>query len=265
MKSKMMIMMMMMVVVSSATVIPNYKGCLNETARKLPYCDESKTIDERVDDLISRLTLEEKINTISPQPSLGDTCGDHTAGKASIGLPDYFWLTETNSNVAAHCYTEKYKCPSTFVGPLGMGASFNRTSWNMKGSVIGTEMRAFHNLAWHRGNTGNLIGLTGFGPNLNIARDPRFGRISELPGEDPYHSGTYGYHMIQGMQEKDENGHPKMLAYLKHFTAYVVVVLVSYHSLTRMLRTQVLDRIESWSRHVQHLHVRFLGYIPGSV
>ena len=135
----------------------------------------------------------------------------------------------------------------------------------MKGSVIGTEMRAFHNLAWHRGNTGNLIGLTGFGPNLNIARDPRFGRISELPGEDPYHSGTYGYHMIQGMQEKDENGHPKMLAYLKHFTAYVVVVLVSYHSLTRMLRTQVLDRIESWSRHVQHLHVRFLGYIPSSV
>ena len=82
-----MIMMMMMVVVSSATVIPNYKGCLNETARKLPYCDESKTIDERVDDLISRLTLEEKINTISPQPSLGDTCGDHTAGKASRRHP----------------------------------------------------------------------------------------------------------------------------------------------------------------------------------
>ena len=203
-----------------AGTTPNYKGCLDEAAKGLPYCDEGLSLDERVDDLLDRLSLEEQINSISPQPALGDTCGDHTAGKPEIGLPDYFWLTETNTNVAALCYTDKYKCPSTFVGPLGMGASFNRTSWGMKGSVLGTEMRAFHNLAWHRANTGNLIGLTGFGPNLNIARDPRFGRISELPGEDPYHSGTYGYHMIEGMQEKDDNGHPKMLAYLKHFTAY---------------------------------------------
>jgi len=56
---------------------------------------------------------------------------------------------------------------------------------------MGHEMRAFHNLAWHRGNAGDLLGLTGFGPNINIARDPRFGRSSELPGEDPFLNGHY--------------------------------------------------------------------------
>lgn len=68
-------------------------------------------------------------------------------------------------------------CP---IGPMNMGASFNRTSWRMKGEVIGTEMRAFNNLAWTRrrsctGSAGNQscpgaapIGLTGFGPNINV-------------------------------------------------------------------------------------------------
>lgn len=207
-------------VVKYARATPNYKGCVEQKAKDLPYCDESLSLEDRVGDLVGRLNLTEKVSMISPQPALGDTCGDHTAGKPEIGLPDYFWLTETNTNVAALCYTAKWKCPTTFVGPMVMGASFNRSSWNFKGRVLGTEMRAFHNIGWHRANTGNKIGLSGFGPNLNIARDPRFGRTSELPGEDPYHSGHYGYEMVRGMQEPDAQGHPKMLAYLKHFTAY---------------------------------------------
>ena len=80
------------------------------------------------------------------------------------------WLTETNTDVAARCYPTPWKCPTTFVGPLGMAASFNKSSWHLKGKVLGTEMRAFHNLGWHRGEIGDKIGLTGFGPNINIAR-----------------------------------------------------------------------------------------------
>ena len=53
-----------------------------------------------------------------------------------------------------------------------------------------------------------------------MARDPRFGRTSELPGEDPFLNGHYAAQMVGGMQEPDARGHPKMLAYLKHFTAY---------------------------------------------
>ena len=53
---------------------------------------------------------------------------------------------------------------------MNMGASFNRTSWHAKGDVLGTEMRAFNNLAWMRSNEANLIGLTGFGPNVRLFR-----------------------------------------------------------------------------------------------
>jgi len=163
-------------------VSPNYKGCLSSTAKQQRYCDASLSVDDRLDAMFAHLNLSEKIAMISPQPDLGsDTCGDHTAGKDAIGLPDYFWLTEANSNVAALCYPGvKYACPTTFVGPLNMGASFNDTSWRLKGATLGTEMRAFNNLGWHRRNTENKIGLTGFGPNINLVRDPRFGRASEL-------------------------------------------------------------------------------------
>ncbi|EDQ91999.1 uncharacterized protein MONBRDRAFT_337, partial [Monosiga brevicollis MX1] len=109
---------------------------------------------------------------------------------------------------------------STFPGPLGMAASFNASLWFAKGDVLATELRAFSNTNWHRSNVDNQIQYTGFGPNINIARDPRFGRTSELPGEDPYLSGTYATHMVRGMMQADAAGHPKMLAYLKHFTAY---------------------------------------------
>ena len=163
---------------------PNWQGCNTELAKSMPYCDASKSIDERVDWLVDNMTLAEKIRAISPQPALGETCGVHTCGKPSIGLPNYFWLTETNTAVAATCYTgdpsDPYHCATTFVGPMNMGASFNRTSWEMKGDVIGTEMRAFNNLAWMRQNKADLIGLTGFGPNINIARDPRFGYEQQL-------------------------------------------------------------------------------------
>ena len=111
---------------------------------------------------------------------------------------------------------------------MNMGASFNRTSWQLKGAVLGTEMRALNNLAWARpyscdqlyGCDADMVGLSGYGPNLNIARDPRFGRVSELPSEDPIHAGIYGREMVSGMQKRDAAGFPLMLAYLKHFTAY---------------------------------------------
>ena len=123
----------------SGSTIPNYQGCIDPVAKVLPYCDTSKSIDERVTDLVARLDLDEKIASISPQPKLGEACGDHTAGKASIGLPDYFWLTETNTNVAARCYSQKWRCATTFIGPMGMGASFNKSSWYLKGDVLGTS------------------------------------------------------------------------------------------------------------------------------
>ena len=80
-----------------------------------------------------------------------------------------------------------------------------------------------NNIGWFRdagGTVSERIGLTGFGPNINQPRDPRNGRYSELPSEDPLHAGIYASEMLQGMQEEDANGYPKMIAFVKHLTAY---------------------------------------------
>ena len=69
------------------------------------------------------------------------------------------------------------------------------------------------------GVTGSLHGLTFFAPNINIVRDPRFGRNSELPSEDPFLNGHYSVAMSGGFTERDAAGHPLALLYLKHFTA----------------------------------------------
>ena len=204
---------------SCSGTAPNFHGCLDAAARALPYCNVSLSFEARVQDLRRRLTLVEKIAMIAPQPQLGDPCGDLTAGAPALGLPGWSWLVETNSAVNAACLGPG-RCATTFSGPLGFGASFNRTLWHLKGSVLGTEMRAFANARWHRKDPKVLVTLTGYGPNINIVRDPRFGRNSELVSEDPLLSGAYATEMVRGMQEEDTNGYPKMLAYLKHFTAY---------------------------------------------
>lgn len=170
---------------------------------------------------MSRLSLEEKIQQITPDGSIGGTCTTFTTGKPDIGLPPWLWLVETNTGVDSACPAENH-CVTNFVGPQGMAASFNRTSWHLKGYVLGTEQRALSNIGasrFHQDHK-NPVCLTAFGPNINIVRDPRFGRNSELASEDPFLSGTYAAQMVSGMQQRDEKGYKKTAAYLKHYTAY---------------------------------------------
>ena len=183
------------------TSAPNYWGCQVDVAKNLPYCDVSLSVEDRVVDLVGRLTLEEKVAAISPQDDLGNQCITHTRNVSRIGFPPYSWLVETNTMVASACL--KTKCATQFAGPLSMAASFNRSSWYLKGAVFGTEQRALMNIHHSRGrDKRDKIALTAYGPNINQQRDPRFGRSSELPGEDPVLSGQYAAHMVQGMQEK---------------------------------------------------------------
>ena len=182
-----------------------------------------------MDSLLALLTLEEKIGLIAPDPSLGSTCFAHIHGIPRVGLPEYGWLVEMNTGVASECLGPD-QCATTFVGPTGLGAAFNREMWAAKGDVLSTEMRAFANARWYRGTGAGYpghpsskpahIGTSAFGPNLNMIRDPRYGRNSELPGEDPFHTGSYGVAFVTAMQTPDAAGHPRVSAYLKHFDAY---------------------------------------------
>eukprot|EP01116_Phalansterium_solitarium_P015449 TRINITY_DN3413_c0_g2_i1.p2 TRINITY_DN3413_c0_g2~~TRINITY_DN3413_c0_g2_i1.p2 ORF type:complete len:747 (-),score=307.36 TRINITY_DN3413_c0_g2_i1:314-2554(-) len=208
----------------SSMAVPNWQACVNASATSLPYCDTSLSFEARIADLISRLTTVEKIGLISPDPDYS-TCDMQTNAVPRLGLPRYQWLIETNTGVASACYGPQ-QCATTFIGPEGLGASFNRSSWWAKGDVISSELRAFSNANWHRDDNSQpqfyLIGLDGFGPNINIVRDPRFGRNSELPGEDPFLTGSYAAAYVSGIQQVDAEGYIKMLAYLKHYDAYSV-------------------------------------------
>ena len=158
---------------------PNYWACLNATARSMAYCNASLSTEERIEDLISRLNHDELIQMIGPQGNWGfSTCACFTptpkarsqdlVGHEKIGLPTWMWLTEGNSGAGGSCRT-KGKCPTVFVGAQGMAASFNRTSWRMKGLVTGMETRAIVNS--NSMSTGNgPLSLSAYGPNLNILR-----------------------------------------------------------------------------------------------
>ncbi|GAB5353678.1 hypothetical protein AAMO2058_000054800 [Amorphochlora amoebiformis] len=210
-------------VITVAAVTPNYQACVDagvdDRGIPFPFCDPGRSVDERVEDLISRMTLREKISNLSPTNGYNE-CDTSTQGVPRLGVPRWMWLVEINTGAASSCLKEG-QCSTVFASPGGLAASFNRTSWRLKGRVISTEMRAYSNANWHRGvGPKEYIGTTGYGPNINIVRDPRFGRNGELPSEDPLLSGEYAVEFTRGCQEEDKNGHPRLINLLKHFTAY---------------------------------------------
>jgi beta-glucosidase-like glycosyl hydrolase len=200
------------VAASATTPTPSFHGCLDNVSMALPYCDTRLSFDARAADLVSRLTIDEKVNTLAGQDA-PNYCGAHAAAVPRVGLPAWRWLTEANTDVLG-CVAGTSRCSTVFVGPEGIAASFNRTSWGLKGDVVSTELRV-HN------NAGDTDALSGFGPNINTVKDPRYGRNSELPGECPFLAGTYAVAYVRGMQQVSKTtGFVKMLAYLKHYTAY---------------------------------------------
>jgi beta-D-xylosidase 4 len=203
--------------------IPNSHGCLDPVARALPYCnaDLPGGITARVADLLSRMTLAEKI-ALTGSGNWADSCDTKDPGVQRLDIPAHQWLVETNSMIASHCYGPR--CATAFPSALNLAASFNRTVWSTKGTIMGVEMRALNNAGWHRADTqaNTSIGLNGFGPDINQVRDPRNGRVGELPSEDPLLIGEYAVGMLTGMQgpQQAQGGYYVMSAGVKHYAGY---------------------------------------------
>ena len=129
---------------------------------------------------------------------------------------------ETNTGVSTKCPAPG-KCATTFPSPGAMAATFNRSLWRAKATVQSTEQRALFNSGARRGQHATPIGLNGWGPNINVVRDMRYGRNSELPSEDPLLNGAYAVEVTKGMQESGDAKWPlKIHSTLKHYTAYSV-------------------------------------------
>jgi beta-D-xylosidase 4 len=132
-----------------------------------------------------------------------------------LGLPAYQWWSEALHGLAFSpgiSFGGDLPAATSFPMPINLGASFNTSLIYHVASVISTEARAFNNEG--------RAGLTFFTPNINIFRDPRWGRGQETPGEDPFLTSQYVYALIRGLQGGDDERYLKIAADCKHFDAY---------------------------------------------
>eukprot|EP00850_Spirogloea_muscicola_P003456 SM000014S00244 [mRNA] locus=s14:222178:228841:+ [translate_table: standard] len=143
-------------------------------------------------DLIARMTLAEKVSqlgsTSPPVPRLG-------IAAYQAGAPTTCWWNEALHGVAKSpgvSFAGPVRCATTFPQVIGLAAGFNPVLWNQVGQAVSTEARAMHNLG--------AAGLTFWAPNLNIFRDPRWGRGQETPGEDPLVASKYAAAYVTGLQ-----------------------------------------------------------------
>ncbi|XP_076958993.1 putative beta-D-xylosidase 7 [Bidens hawaiensis] len=185
----------------------------NPATHSYPFCKPTLPISTRVKDLVSRLTLDEKVlqlvNTAPPIPRLG--------------IPAYEWWSEALHGVSNSGYgiffNGTIKSATNFPQVILTAASFDARLWYRIGQAIGLEARAVY-------NQGQAHGMTFWAPNINVFRDPRWGRGQETPGEDPLVSGKYAISYVRGVQGDTfqggglKDGHLQASACCKHFTAY---------------------------------------------
>ena len=173
--------------------------CIDATTpqSKQPWCNSSLNIDARVTDMLDRMTMAEKIPLLNTAPK------DKIA---SLGLNPYNWWEEASSGVSNGHQTTK------FAYPITTGMSFNRTLWQLTGRQIGHEARSLMNAG--------QAGSTYWAPVINLAREPRWGRNIEVPGEDPYHVGEYAEYFVKGFEQAPEDPeHIQASACCKHYAA----------------------------------------------
>jgi beta-glucosidase len=168
-----------------------------------PYLDLSLTFDERVDDLVERMTLEEKV---------GQMMNDAPAiPRLEIPAHEYW-------NEALHGVARAGKA-TVFPQAIGLGATFDEELIFKSATVISDEARAKHHEALRNNSFERYEGLTYWTPNVNIFRDPRWGRGQETYGEDPYLTSRMGVSFVKGLQGDDPK-YLKLVATPKHFAVH---------------------------------------------
>jgi beta-glucosidase len=168
-----------------------------------PYLDPKLSPEARAKDLVSRMTLEEKVGQMmNAAPAV-----------ERLGIPTYDWWNEALHGVA------RSGIATVFPQAIGLGATFDPDLMGRVADVIATEARAKYNEAQRKGNHGRYYGLTFWSPNINIFRDPRWGRGQETYGEDPYLTSRLGVAFVKGLQGNDPR-YLKTVATPKHYAVH---------------------------------------------
>jgi len=171
----------------------------------LPFKNPALSSEERAKDLISRLTLEEKASLMM----------DESQAIPRLGIKKFSWWSE-----ALHGFANTDSV-TVFPEPVGMAASFNDDLIYRIFDATSDEVRAKYHHALRKGEEGRrFLGLSVWTPNVNIFRDPRWGRGQETYGEDPYLTSRMGVAVVNGLQGPKESRYKKLLACAKHFAVH---------------------------------------------
>lgn len=165
--------------------------------------DSNKSISERINALMAEMTIEEKLDQLNYR----------NKAIPRLGIPPYVWWNEALHGLA------RSGTATVFPQPIGMGATFSPGLVKEMGKVIALEGRARHHESLRKGDFGTYKGLTYCSPNVNIFRDPRWGRGHETYGEDPFLTGLLGAAYVKGIQGNNPN-YFKAVAIPKHFAVH---------------------------------------------
>ncbi|GAF03168.1 glycoside hydrolase family 3 C-terminal domain-containing protein [Saccharicrinis fermentans] len=167
------------------------------------YCDTSLSFETRVDDVLAQMTLEEKVSQlVYNSPAI-----------ERLGIPEYNWWNECLHGVG------RAGISTVFPQAIGMAAMWDDSAMFDIATIVSDEARAKHHAFAKKGKRGIYQGLTYWTPNINIFRDPRWGRGMETYGEDPYLTGKLGVAYIKGLQGDDDK-YLKLIATAKHFAVH---------------------------------------------
>jgi beta-glucosidase len=173
------------------------------TAQGPAYLDPTLPVEVRVDDLLSRMTLEEKASQLVNQ----------SRAIPRLNIPEYDWWSEALHGVA------RAGIATVFPQPIGLAATFDSPLIHEMAVVIGTEARAKHEQAVRAGRRDIMEGLDFWSPNINIFRDPRWGRGQETYGEDPYLTARMGVAFVTGLQG-DNPKYFRVISTPKHYAVH---------------------------------------------
>ena len=178
---------------------------VSSRGQKMPYQNPQLSSEERAKDLTSRLTLSEKAVLMS----------DESQAIPRLGIKKFNWWSE-----ALHGLANNDKV-TVFPEPIGMAASFDDHLLFSIFNAVSDETRAKYNDAMAKGlENKRFLSLSVWTPNINIFRDPRWGRGQETYGEDPYLTSRMGISVVKGLQGPEDSKYKKLLACAKHFAVH---------------------------------------------
>ena len=177
---------------------------LNIQAQQLPYQNTSLPIEQRAEDLLGRLTLEEKTRLMM----------HGSAAIERLGVPHFEWWNEALHGVGRNGYA------TVFPITMAMAASWDDALLQQVFDAVSDEARVKAQQAKRSGRIRQYQSLSFWTPNINIFRDPRWGRGQETYGEDPYLTSRMGVAVVRGLQGPDDAKYHKLLACAKHFAVH---------------------------------------------